>query len=116
MQTTDIIYANDYGRARLTPVTAYLPLAELPKAHQMADNCFFSVDDAERLALITGNHRIQCAFAMDRTAFYVVHHNSSDTAALCRMQIEYFACDQSPQAEIEQANSRSSLFPFWGPA
>ena len=97
----DVVYANHYGRARLIPVTDYVALDALPKSADILDECFFSVEDAERLTLITNNYGIQCALSTQRRAFYVVHHSGPSTAALCRMVIEHFECSQSPQAEIQ---------------
>lgn len=81
----NIIYENKYGRLELEIIDQYKRVSDL-KSKEFDPTCFFTIDESEKIALITENNGIQLGFAFwDHTKAFVIHHESSSIAVLCRI-------------------------------
>lgn len=80
-------FCNEYGRLVLVPVTDDIPVSTI-SSPMVPDECFFDLDTAEAVALITGNKGIQIAFNHRERPVraYVMHHSSSSVARVCRIE------------------------------
>lgn len=91
-------FQNRYGRAVLTPVTPVMPLNDIDSSGpEVTDNCI-NFEQAEQLALISGNRGIQICFASFEK-IYVIAHETSNTAAVCSVRIEAFQCEAANACE-----------------
>lgn len=105
MQTFD--YSNKYGTLTLHAVTDLMPISQVSYAKQKEtiDEVCFSIDDAEMIALITGNRYIQiCAYSSK--ICYVVYHESPSNVYICRAEIKECKLpnDLSAQRVLELEN------------
>lgn len=111
--STPITYENKYGSVTLTPVTDYMNISEV-SANKLPviQEHTFSMEDAERIALITDNRSIQISFPWileqghpRRNDAYVVHHQSPSTVCLCHVELNYMeevAGGRTPAQEIDR--------------
>jgi len=92
--------ANKYGDFEFEVISHY---QDVTKMHSSAFNpdCFFGIDDAEQIALITGNKDIQLGFASwDRSKAFLLHHQSANQAALCKIVSLNFHKDINATKEL----------------
>ena len=104
-----IKFKNKYGFVELTPITDYMPvlgMSQLP----IVNDYLFSMEDAEKLALITDNRMVQVSFPFlcqkdhpKQNQGYIVHHQSASVACVCKVDIVYLGSENnnSPQQEIQ---------------
>lgn len=94
-------YANRFGSVEVTPMTAFMPLAGIRKTHPMAQAHAFDLTTAEQIALVTENRGVQLCvhYPLDGLA-YLVLHDSPSTAAICRVEVKEFACDDAPSVML----------------
>ena len=82
------IYKNKYGQLELEVIGPYQDVTKM-KSKEFDDSCFFGIAEAEKIALITDNCGIQLSFSggakPDINKGYMLHHESSGIAALCRI-------------------------------
>jgi hypothetical protein len=97
-----INYQNKYGKATLTPVSEVLRVQDVSyaKMPQLIEQVKFSIDQAEKLALITGNKKIQIAFCMDKKLCYVLHHLTPSTVQICSVEMDYIDVQSMTPAEV----------------
>lgn len=82
MNTT---FSNHYGTLELMNVTDFQPVGVYHFEMVPAD-CLMTMEQAEQIALITGNKKIQLCFKMGHLDTpYIVVHDSSSTAALAKI-------------------------------
>lgn len=81
-------YKNKFGSLTLAPIGAYKPISTIHSRDLSdADGVFFSLEDAEKIALITGNRRIQIVpVGKDFEKFFVIHHESPSSGAVCKVE------------------------------
>lgn len=101
-------YANEFGEVVLEPITRYMPISEISKENvPEVEEALFSMETAEKIALITENKMIQIALPYpirsDERAAYLVKHSSTRRAAVCRVHIKSFQTpgNVSAQEQIE---------------
>lgn len=74
-----------YGRLEIEVIGPYQDVTKM-YSKDFDTRCFFTIDEAEKIALITGNAGIQLGFAMwDKTKAFLLHHESRSSAAVCRI-------------------------------
>lgn len=82
------LYGNKYGQLEIEVIDLYKNVSEFC-SKDFPEYCFFALEQAEQIALITGNRGIQISFTFDKhNGFYkayLVHHESPSRAALCRI-------------------------------
>lgn len=103
-------YENRYGRL-VTEVTGEYQRASGISCKKLGldDSYFFSIDDAEKIALITDNRGIQIAPMVERRAAYLIHHKTGKIAAVCKVvSLDWF--DQNIIAEKEIEDLRPKPF------
>ena len=101
-----VSFSNSYGTVSVTPVTEFMAVSGIRKTHAQAKANTFSLDDAEKIALITENRKIQICphfMPMDGLA-YLILHDSPSTAAICKVEIKNFSCNKSAADEISMLN------------
>ena len=101
-----------YGTLTLKRVTSYMNVGQFHSSKVPAD-CFFSAEEAEKIALITENRRVQLCPVMDKIGtsmpFYLVVHSSASEACLVQpIEINYEG--DNPKKEIEAAVSWCAYF------
>lgn len=115
---TPITYANEYGELVLTPVTEYMPVSGISADKQpVILQHMFSLEDAETIALITENHKVQLSTPYllqkghpRKTDAYIIHHLSPSVACVCKAEIKTSIIESglSAQAEIDHLYQESS--------
>lgn len=90
-------YANQYGKLEIETVGPYQAVREVDT--DLAER--FSIDTAERIALITDNRRIQLCPARNRRDMYLMHHESISVVAPCRIISLSFDENVNAREEIE---------------
>jgi hypothetical protein len=99
--TNKIIYKNKYGKLEIEPIADYQHVSEIHSKNVNQD-CFFDINTAEKIALITDNHNIQISFAHGNfKEFYLVHHIKSDIARVCKINYVVFDNNINATKEIE---------------
>lgn len=102
------VYKNSYGVVEFEVVGPYQSVSGM-WAKDFDQSCAFSLDDAEKIALITGNRHIQMVFPMwAKDKSFLIHHESSGSAALCRVTKIQFDSDVKPADELDRLNSLQS--------
>lgn len=107
-----IKYKNSFGEVMLTPVMNYIPVKDISakKCSQSTEN-LITIDDSEKVALITENKDIQVSFLSgnELNSAYVIHHNSPSTAAICAVNIIHFDTNDntSPADKINELAPRT---------
>ena len=108
MKNQIITYAHKkYGTLTLKQFTPYMNVGEFHSSKVPSD-CFFSIEDAEKIALITENRMVQLCPVMDKIGtsvpFYLVVHSSASEACLVQpIEINYIG--DNPKKEIQDAAS-----------
>ena len=107
-------FQNKYGSIIVHRISEFRPVKGYStETHPEILENSFSIDDAEKIALITENNGAivsTCFPRMDR-AFLVVYADKS-TIALCTFTLESFSCEQSPAEELEELNTRDGALMF----
>ena len=80
------VYQNKYGRLEIEVIGSYQDVTKM-YSKDFAPNSFFTIDEAEKITLITGNDGIQIAFSKHEGSYRaaLLRHESSNSAALCRI-------------------------------
>jgi hypothetical protein len=97
-------FSNKFGSLELVVVSSLMRVSDisLEKCEAVQHNTF-SIDDAEKIALITGNNGIQIGAAIGNlNEAYLVLHQGSSHAYLCRVNILSFHLDgdTTPEQQI----------------
>jgi hypothetical protein len=88
---TSIDFHNEYGHVVLTPVTSSKPVRDISR-YLVPVDCFVTLEQAEQVAAITENRRVQLCFP-DLPQCYVVFHPTPCTAQICRAAITWNAAE-----------------------
>jgi len=96
----NIQYENKYGTLELQPLE-YRHVSTVLHA-TTPDDLKFDFETAEKIALITENRHIQLAFVTKPCRALVVHHESPDTVAVCRVHSLNFIAPVNAREEIER--------------
>jgi hypothetical protein len=107
------IYENEYGCLEIEVVGEYQRVAAI-ESNNFDAGCFFTIDEAEKIALITGNRGIQLGFpSFDLKKAYVLYHQSPSVAAVCRVVRLDFGKGINATKELEHPNPYRGPF-FYG--
>jgi hypothetical protein len=113
------VHSNNFGRAIFTPVSPFLPVSEITTGNlPIINDVLVSLDDAEKVTLITGNNRgvISICFPLlpEKTCFGL-QYSCPSRAAVCRIDIEQFHTNDNTTAEtkIKQLASNSIASQAW---
>lgn len=108
-----ITYSNKYGCVELEIVGEYTHVSTF-HANMINSEFFFTIDEAEKLALITENNRLQVCFdpkSLKRA--YVIVHKSSSVAALTRIKSMKFYDGINATNELSRLNKIQDLQHTW---
>lgn len=102
------IYSNKFGVLELEPVTKFMPVSEINRdSVPEIEDVLVSIDDAEKVTLITENRRAYMSFCYpslpeDRATF-ALKYSCRNRAAVCRINIKRFetAGNISAREQIE---------------
>lgn len=108
-----IPFSNHFGKLEMTVMSGPMAIKDISfdKCKVVRDNTF-SLDDAEKIALITENKSIQIGFCThDYELGYVVLHDGPSTGYLCRANIIDFVLDDdiTPAQQINTMAKYQSL-------
>jgi hypothetical protein len=79
-----------------------LPVSKISSS-MVPEDCFFDIDVAEKLALITENRRMQIAFVPPKyQKGYIFFHNMTSMAQLLKIENLAFKEDINPTEEIQR--------------
>lgn len=96
----DVInYKNEFGELNLRIVGEFVDVSKILSSDPMVKENSFSLDDAEKIALITDNNGIQLSFDMKNGSSFVIAHQSGSVAAICKAEIVSFKCNFDTPAE-----------------
>jgi len=105
------VYSNRYGRLEIEIVGPYQQVSTMPRCKDLNQSYSFGMDEAEQIALITGNKDTQCCFTFGNTSkVFLIHHQSGNIAALCRIVSIEFSKNVNATKELERSNPYGSLF------
>lgn len=98
----NLIYENKYGRLEIEIISPYKDVSKM-YSKDFDESCFFTLDEAEKIALITGNRDIQLCFSRMNDSYRValLHHKSSSSAALCKISNLEFDSAVNPAKELD---------------
>jgi hypothetical protein len=97
-----VTYANNYGSLKLAIAGEYRNVGSIRGA-ALPEDVFVSIEDAEKIALITDNRRIQIGFAgMDPKRGFVMHHASQGRPAVYRVAEMDFKPGVDATKELER--------------
>lgn len=83
-------WENKYGRLVAEVVGPYRNVGEI-RGKDIGAEYLFSLDKAEQIVLITENRRVKvCFLEMPPRLGYLLHHQSTSVAAVCRVAILEF--------------------------
>jgi hypothetical protein len=98
---TSLNYENRYGSLEVEVLESYREVSGI-LSKDVAEHLFFSVDDAEKIALITGNNDVQICFAAyNRSKAFLIHHKEASLAAVCRVSNLNYTSGKNPAKELE---------------
>jgi hypothetical protein len=84
-----LTYKNKYGYLEFEVIENYRDISTI-HSKDLQDNLFFEIEVAEHIALITENRDIQLSVTYDPKKMFLIHHQSSSVAAVCRItKIEF---------------------------
>jgi len=93
---------NKYGQFEFAVISHYQDVSKMSSVN-FDPSCFFGIEEAEKIALITGNKDIQLGFASwDRSKAFLLHHQSSSLAALCKIVSINFCTSINPTLELTE--------------
>lgn len=102
MEKNFYVYENKYGRVEIEVVGSPSPVNSF-HAKDIDSDYFFSLEDAEKIALITENRHIQIGFS-PKFDGYLLYHSSPSTAALCKVVNVSFGSDFNAREELARPN------------
>jgi hypothetical protein len=107
-----MIYENEYGKLVLELITPYQHISKI-HSKEVPDDCFFDLDTAEQIVLITDNKKSQVAFTewTKNAKGYLIVHESPSSACVVRI-IEMQYNGPEAQEEIERLIPRSDANAF----
>ena len=97
-------YKNKYGSVMLEVMGEYQHVSKF-HAEDVPENCFISMDEAEQIALITDNLKIQECFSKDLKKIYIIRHKNANTAVLCKPYNLNYMYGKNCTEAIKQARS-----------
>lgn len=101
-------YKNKYGFLEFEVVSPYVAVSTI-LSKNVPEDLFFDIDQAEQIALITGNRGIQLCVSHDRKRMFLIKHSSPSQAALCRVT----RVDFTPVVNAREVLARPQ--PYRGP-
>lgn len=102
-------YENKYGTLELEIVSDYQNVSSI-HSKNLSPDLFFNITTAEKIALISGNEDIQLSVTFDAKKMFVIHHKSSNVAAVCRVKSINYTYDVTPQLELARPNPYGQIY------
>jgi len=105
----NIEYINKYGSLIIEPIEDYKKVSEI-SSKNYDSNLFFDIEYAEKIALITGNEKIQCSCvfpAMNK--MFLIHHLTGSMGAVCQIIKLEFTSNVNAEKELEKLNNLQCL-------
>lgn len=93
-------FSNPYGSLEVSPRTPLMPIKDI-RSEIVPEDCWLSVDEAEKIALIISNEGIQMCFK--NGLFYLILHTGPSLGAIYQVRNLEFHSDETPQSLLEQA-------------
>jgi hypothetical protein len=104
IKTLPVHFSNEFGVVELVPVMEFMTISNINKTHPMVQQNSFDLETAEKIALITENKGIQICCILELNTAYLVLHNSSSTAAICKVIIKSFLSTEKPSEILNRLN------------
>jgi hypothetical protein len=102
------IHSNKFGKVIFTPITAFMSVNEILKDKvPEIEDVLISLDDAEKITLITENNRGYVSFCfpfLEGNTCFALQYSCSSRAAVCKAEIVSFHTGNDNTAQ-EQINS-----------
>ena len=105
-------YKNHYGEAVIEIVSDYMSIKKVTRKY-VPKGCWFNMDQAEQIALITDNRHLQIGFSEDLRHAYVIHHKNANTVAYCKVTSINFYTKSGESAREILAQEHSVAYPYW---
>lgn len=102
------VYKNKYGRLEFEVVGRYQKVSSV-NSKRIKSEYSFTIDDAEKIALITENSNIQLSFA-SWTKVYLLHHKSLSMVAVCRVVSLEFDKNINATKELDRPSPYHHMF------
>ena len=99
------VYSNRYGKVILEIDDSIINVSEV-KGDNLPEDYYFDIKDAEQIALISSNERLQLAYNQTIKKFYGVYHLTPTTVSLFKIIFLKFESDVIPEEELERLNRR----------
>lgn len=95
-------FENKFGSLQVSLVTEFMPVGKISQEIQEVSDNMFDLNTAEKIALITGNKKVQICMCYPLNGLgYMVYHRNSQEAAVCKVDSIQFSCAMSPAEQIE---------------
>jgi hypothetical protein len=102
-------FTNKYGTLQLELISDVKSIGSLGRVKDIDDDSVFSIDEAEKVALITGNEGIQIAFDVLNNRCGVIVHETGSTGAWAKSVKMEFADSVNPTKELAKSVNRGRL-------
>jgi len=105
-------YKNQYGFLQIELTEDYKKVS-LMSSKDYDTSLFFSIETAEKIALITSNEKIQCSCVFDEkiltNQMYLIYHLTGSLGAVCKVITLQFTSDINAEKELEKLNHYNFL-------
>ena len=106
-----MLYKNQFGETVIEIASEYMSIKQVTR-RDVPSNCWFDMDQAEQIALITDNRHLQIGFSEDLRHAYVIHHKNSNTVAYCKVISINFYTKSGESAREILAQEHSVAYPY----
>jgi hypothetical protein len=94
-------FSNKYGSFELEIIGEFTNVSNI-KSNEISLDCFFDIDVAEKIALISENKSIQISTSKNMKHFYCVFHHSSSIVAVGKVKSLIFNNQYNASRELEE--------------
>jgi hypothetical protein len=100
----NLTYKNKYGCLEIEIVGPYQKVSTI-RCKDIDERYSFDMDTAKKIALITENNRVQLCFSSGNlNKVFLVHHQSSSMAAVCKIVSLDFDNNINARSELARPN------------
>lgn len=102
-------YQNEYGSVELELLADYMPVKNLPRMRNAPEEARLSMEDIEKVVLITGNDGTLPTFSYPWLGYGgILKYNSPSTCTYCKVKSLNFISKVDPSEELERTASINS--------
>lgn len=104
------VFSNKYGTLVLEPISEVKKISELGRVKDVPEEHLFTMDEAEKIVLITGNDGVQIAMEYPMTGrASVIIHETGSTGAWAKIVKLEFADSVNATQELASLVSRGPI-------